>query len=594
MNRRVLTLILGLSSLGFGAASALAQGWPLPAKTPATAVTINCMSAACLGKEGKKLVGYPRSMKTFTGRFLDSVSSRDYQFPFRTARARMLRIAPDRNRVYMINGSALAAYDLRTFFTRLESGETLWPSTSVPVTPLNIRYSEAEVFLKWDAFFYAESGGGWLTQAGDGQERLFGFDWDDRGNVYLAYGAYSWGIVKDDGDAGGTRMPSVYQHTSVVSTDESDPVRVYSLKSGTSYYLVVSGQYERVNIFDVTTASSPSRYRDLKIGPITELAKSADGQRIALVKGDGSFAIYKTGDFLANSKPLVAHDPWSGSYSSVVSDGTNFFAGVRTVEGSMAIAIYSPEGDGYSEKVYDMRVPLAAGTQVRYGAGYLTATGLDTQFRAMNLRLYRLSGLVPFEVPLDAYYAKHYTGAASFAGADFTYPDYSVLLDTIVHQRDGKLYLLISSFGLGDVYELQVTEPPTGLVAGAVTTGRVDLSWNPSSGASSYTIERRQAGSDYTAIRTTTETWYSDRSVSPDTAYFYRVQANGDGGPSPFTAPDLATTVIFEDASLRPYSTVIRAAHMCQLQTAINAVRALAGLPESPFSPVVAGGVIQA
>lgn len=141
---------------------------------------------------------------------------------------------------------------------------------------------------------------------------------------------------------------------------------------------------------------------------------------------------------------------------------------------------------------------------------------------------------------------------------------------------------------------MQVTSPPTGLVAGAVTTGRVDLSWNSASGASSYTIERREAGSDYAAIGTTSNSWYSDRSVAPDTAYFYRVQANGDGGPSTFTAPDLATTVIFEDASLRPYSTVIRASHMCQLQTAINAVRALAGLPAFPFSPVVAGGVIRA
>ncbi len=108
-------LLMGVASL------TQAQGWPKPAKTPRTDVL--CNTAACDGTyAGKKLIGYPPLLTTFSGRFLDSVKTRDYQFSFRTARSRGTWVAADRNRIYMIIGSAVAAYDIETFFTRVEAG----------------------------------------------------------------------------------------------------------------------------------------------------------------------------------------------------------------------------------------------------------------------------------------------------------------------------------------------------------------------------------------------------------------------------------------------------------------------------------------
>src|SRR5690348_2486488 len=115
----------------------LAQDWPLPAKTQNTEVPCPTLHYSwssstyyCPGirEPGKVTVGYPAPIKTFTGRFLDSQITSTAQQTFRTARATSVVVAPERNRIYMLIGSALAAYSLDTFFSRLESGEAMVPS----------------------------------------------------------------------------------------------------------------------------------------------------------------------------------------------------------------------------------------------------------------------------------------------------------------------------------------------------------------------------------------------------------------------------------------------------------------------------------
>ena len=65
-------------------------------------------SPACEGKEGLLTAPYADPIKVFVGRYLDSSHTREIQFPFRTARARLMGIDPVRNRLYMIAGSAPA------------------------------------------------------------------------------------------------------------------------------------------------------------------------------------------------------------------------------------------------------------------------------------------------------------------------------------------------------------------------------------------------------------------------------------------------------------------------------------------------------
>src|SRR5207247_8376235 len=107
------------------ASSALGQGWPLPSKSQNTTVPCPASSLACAGKENLLTVGYSDPIKTFVGRYLDSQATKEYQFPLRTLRARLVRVAPELNRIYMIQGSTAVGYDLPSFFSRLTAGEAM-------------------------------------------------------------------------------------------------------------------------------------------------------------------------------------------------------------------------------------------------------------------------------------------------------------------------------------------------------------------------------------------------------------------------------------------------------------------------------------
>lgn len=133
---------------------------------------------------------------------------------------------------------------------------------------------------------------------------------------------------------------------------------------------------------------------------------------------------------------------------------------------------------------------------------------------------------------------------------------------------------------------------PTGVNARATTSTQVVITWTAVSGATSYQVQRRAAGGSFATIATVTGTTYTDTTASTNTAYLYRVLAVGSGGTSGASNVDLATTVIFTDDPLIAGSTVIKAVHLAELRTAVNAVRALAGLSAATFTDAATRGVV--
>jgi hypothetical protein len=244
------------------ASSAVAQNYAFPASTPNT--DVKC--SLCPGRETLLTIGNP-PVHSWAGRWADAESAHVYQQNFRTATPKLARYVPGRNRIYTILGSSLAVYDADRFFSRLSTRpqEQMVPATQVPVSGGNPRFATfgpSEVFLWWDAFFYAENGGGWITPFQDGQERLWDFDWDDRGNVYLAYSIFGWGIVKDSGDMGGGWLRSVSQ----TLTSNLGPDRILSLKtSDGKYYAAVSdkNQPSLLQIWDVQDPAVPVKQPDI-------------------------------------------------------------------------------------------------------------------------------------------------------------------------------------------------------------------------------------------------------------------------------------------------------------------------------------------
>src|SRR5678815_4767250 len=138
------------------AASGLAQGWAVPAKTPETPVSC----AACPGQDvNAQTVGYKAPITTFTGRFLDSTNTSNWFLPFRTARALSVNVQPSLDRIYFRYGAgAVASYTLSTFFTRLEAGESLRFNYSPMPSD---RGGAPELWLKWDEFFNPEVSANW-------------------------------------------------------------------------------------------------------------------------------------------------------------------------------------------------------------------------------------------------------------------------------------------------------------------------------------------------------------------------------------------------------------------------------------------------
>jgi N-acetylneuraminic acid mutarotase len=126
---------------------------------------------------------------------------------------------------------------------------------------------------------------------------------------------------------------------------------------------------------------------------------------------------------------------------------------------------------------------------------------------------------------------------------------------------------------------------PTGVIATATSATSVAVSWNWFAGAASYDVYRSASGTNYSKIGSSGTASYTDNNAAANTAYLYAVKAiDGGGNPTPFSSPDLATTVMFTDSTLMVGSTLIKAVHITELRTAVDAVRTLAGIGGYSFT----------
>lgn len=128
---------------------------------------------------------------------------------------------------------------------------------------------------------------------------------------------------------------------------------------------------------------------------------------------------------------------------------------------------------------------------------------------------------------------------------------------------------------------------PEGLTAMATSTSSVAINWSPVIGAKFYRVYRRSSGTGFAQIGLPAATGYIDYGVSAGKSYLYKVRATNGLTDSADSAPDLATTIPFTEASLTPGVTTARATHLSELRSAANAVRQLAGLPVSTFTDPV-------
>lgn len=125
--------------------------------------------------------------------------------------------------------------------------------------------------------------------------------------------------------------------------------------------------------------------------------------------------------------------------------------------------------------------------------------------------------------------------------------------------------------------------PPSNVVATATGPTSVQITWTAGPGAASYRVYRSANAVSYSLVGSPSASPFSDSSAAANTGYLYKVRSYG-GSESSDSNRDLATTVIFTDPVITSASTTVKAAHLTELLTAVNAVRTLAGLGTITFS----------
>ncbi|MEA2238336.1 MAG: hypothetical protein QOC81_3060 [Thermoanaerobaculia bacterium] len=125
---------------------------------------------------------------------------------------------------------------------------------------------------------------------------------------------------------------------------------------------------------------------------------------------------------------------------------------------------------------------------------------------------------------------------------------------------------------------------PTNLAAIAIAPTQVSLTWDPVGNATSFQVLRSSNNGPFVVVGAPFVNSFNDSSLTPNTTYLYRVRAVDASTTGSLSNLDLATTILFTDDPITVGSTFVKAVHFTELRTAVNAVRAAAGLPPATFS----------
>ncbi len=121
--------------------------------------------------------------------------------------------------------------------------------------------------------------------------------------------------------------------------------------------------------------------------------------------------------------------------------------------------------------------------------------------------------------------------------------------------------------------------PPANLQATVSSPTSVTITWNAVAGAQTYEVLRSTGGSPV-QIGTSSSTRFTDSTAAANTTYRY--QARVSGGSS--STPVYAGTFSFTDDPLVAGTTAVKATHIAQLRTDVNAMRVFGGLSATSFT----------
>jgi uncharacterized repeat protein (TIGR01451 family) len=137
----------------------------------------------------------------------------------------------------------------------------------------------------------------------------------------------------------------------------------------------------------------------------------------------------------------------------------------------------------------------------------------------------------------------------------------------------------------------EILTTPAYLNAHASSASQVTVLWSSVPYATDYEVLRSTGNGPFTVIGASLSTIYFDVTASPNTVYRYKVRAVAGSLVSPPSNADLITTIVFTDDPITTGVTKMKTVHLTELRTAVNLVRAAAGLPAAVLTdPALTAG----
>lgn len=460
----------------------LAQLHPMPGSAAEPPVICaGCTGNNVSGQPNAGLPTWPYSapIKRHVGRYVDSTSTASFQAPFgfRTARARDIRTVPDQRgaappRIYIVIGSAIAAYPLDKFFTeKLPRGMTTVRNAKSGIAIGGFGRNPPEDILMWDGQIYPDNtSSGWFVPGQDKQDNIGTggpVDVDDRGYVYAAYTYTGWGIVKDDGRTNGTHFPSVVQMLSdggkgIAKTDTSGvgPDSIVAMKVGAKYYAVTASLGNREAVWDVTDPASPQlvRTRRAVTAGIRKWDRDDVRKRVAIVTGGRRLRVYDYAEYVGSATPIPVYENSAGFVDVSFDESGTLWA----AESRDRIWRATPSTIGYATTsftphagTFDHLIMHAAAGYVLVGGKARVAGGV-----AFDARLLKIEPNGLRNVDLNGFFMNYYHRAPAGFAQPAGYTSLEVQADLQIVPSGGKTYLLYSDGGLGDVFEIEASGAP--------------------------------------------------------------------------------------------------------------------------------------
>jgi hypothetical protein len=430
---------------------------------------------------------YDDPLVRHTGRYVDSVTTMNVQnVGMRTVRAQKVRLSPAQRRLYVELGETVAAFSLDRFFqTTLAE-----PMSRVSVMKTGTTYGRygkpLEKVAKPEMFFYAEATqSGWRISEGlDTQEVLTGWDVDDRGYVYAGTISWGWGIARDTGQTNCSHMEFVIRVTNSSFGPDMPvtPDALVALKSNGSYYLVVS-QNKTSNaghlVYGVDDPAAPVKLLQHQ-GPehgIIHFARDDARERLAVIGSDGHLRLFDYAAFVTGGEPLFHSAPLAGhSFKDLTFDERGHLwvaESSSTLVSSNRLWELVPNGRESTPVLHAVYGLAFIPDKIAAGWGYVAVGGKGAGNKT-ELRLFHIVGGVPRLLDTGDFFRRYYHDVIpEYASAASYTQSYHALAALELVREAGKVYLMYSATGLGDVYELPNVIPTAVALTAPSSTSQV-------------------------------------------------------------------------------------------------------------------------